>query len=32
VGHAATEPKLPPGVHLSYDGLALDLDDPRPWP
>jgi phosphoribosyl 1,2-cyclic phosphate phosphodiesterase len=30
MAHAQIEAKLPPGVHLSYDGLALDLDDPRP--
>lgn len=28
MGHAATEPKLPPDVHLSYDGLSLELVDP----
>jgi phosphoribosyl 1,2-cyclic phosphate phosphodiesterase len=28
MGHAATEPKLPPNVHLSYDGLSLELADP----
>jgi phosphoribosyl 1,2-cyclic phosphate phosphodiesterase len=30
MGHASMDQRLPPGVHLSYDGLALDLDDPRP--
>lgn len=30
MGHAATEAKLPPGVHLSYDGLTIELDDPGP--
>lgn len=28
MGHAATEPKLPRGVHLCFDGLALELADP----
>lgn len=25
--HAATEPTLPPGVRMAYDGLQVDIDD-----
>lgn len=26
LGHAATEAQLPPGVHLAYDGLTVDIE------
>jgi hypothetical protein len=28
MGHADMDGKLPPGVELAYDGLAVELADP----
>ena len=30
LGHAETNARLPPGMELAYDGLALDADSPVP--
>jgi len=32
VGHVAVESRLPPGVRLAYDGLALEVADAPPFP
>jgi phosphoribosyl 1,2-cyclic phosphate phosphodiesterase len=28
LGHAETEKTLPPGIHLAYDGLEIEVNDP----